>query len=129
MKTALAFDLTTIVPSSHADIEARAAFDTLVRRAWIGDRRALGTLVIAFGSTFLDEARAALGENDQEAAADVVQDLYVAFLERRGRWPPHKGTTVPWIRVRLREIAEAYRKSTPGRKKPPRKFRFSRPSQ
>jgi DNA-directed RNA polymerase specialized sigma24 family protein len=116
MKTTLAIDLTTIIPSSDADLEARAAFDALVRRAWIGDRRALGTLAIAFGSILLDEARAALGEDHEEAAADVVQDLYVTFLERRGRWPPHRGTTVPWVRVRLREISARYRKATCGRK-------------
>ena len=39
MTTELAFDLTTIVPTSHADTDARAAFDALVRPAWIGDRR------------------------------------------------------------------------------------------
>jgi hypothetical protein len=105
MTTDLAFDLTTIVPTSHADTDARAAFDALVRRAWIGDRRALGTLVVTFGAIFLDEARAALGDDREGGAAEVVQDLYGAFLERRGRWPPLRGTTVPWIRIRLREIA------------------------
>jgi DNA-directed RNA polymerase specialized sigma24 family protein len=108
METANAFDITTPLSTADSDGEARAAFDALVRRAWIGDRRALGTIAIAFGGMLLDEARAVVAPRREKAAADVVQDFYVAVMERRGRWPPTQGTTVPWVRVRLREIARGH---------------------
>ena len=108
MKTALAFKTTPRPAAPLTDAEARAMFDTLVRRSWTGDRRALGTLAIAFGSTLLGEARAIVGAHREEDAADIVQDFYVVLLERRGRWPPRHGSTARWVRERMRQVAGRY---------------------
>jgi hypothetical protein len=76
-----------------------------VRDASLGDRRAIGCLAIALGGYFHDEARLALGPRHEQAAADVVQDLYLGLLERRFPFPEIQGCALLWLRRVIRSLA------------------------
>ena len=90
----------------HAtDDEIVEQFDALVLAATRGDRRAIGALAIALGTTLHDEARAALGPDGAQAAGDVVQDLMLGLVERRFAPPRVRGGALPWLKRTVRAIA------------------------
>src|SRR5271169_3177027 len=86
------------------DERTRDEFDELVTRASGGDRHAIGAIAVALGPRLLGEARAILGEFDQEAD-DVLQDFFLALLERRLRFEPAHGRAMPWMCRMVRAIA------------------------
>jgi DNA-directed RNA polymerase specialized sigma24 family protein len=80
------------------------AFDDLVLRASQGDRRAIGAVAIAFGPYLLEEARGCLKGYEHEAE-DVLQDFFLALLERRSRFGPARGRAIPWMCAAVRALA------------------------
>jgi hypothetical protein len=76
-----------------------------VRDASLGDRRAIGCIAIALGGFLHDEARVSLGPAYEQAAGDVVQDLYLGLLERRFTFPEIDGGALYWLRRVIRSLA------------------------
>jgi hypothetical protein len=76
-----------------------------VRDASLGDRRAIGCIAIALGGFLHDEARVALGPRYEQAAGDVVQDLYLGLLERQFTFPEIQGSSLYWLRRVIRSPA------------------------
>jgi hypothetical protein len=91
-------------PSTAA--QNQTAFDDLVLRASQGDRRAIGAVAVAFGPRLLEEAKACLGDYEHEAE-DVLQDFFLALLERRSRFAPAQGRAIPWMCEAVRALARA----------------------
>jgi DNA-directed RNA polymerase specialized sigma24 family protein len=77
-----------VTPSTETG--ASRDLDALVRDAFAGDRSALDTIARELQPRLVHEARATLGDLEYEAE-DVVQDLFVAILERRVRAPRGRG--------------------------------------
>jgi DNA-directed RNA polymerase specialized sigma24 family protein len=71
----------------RTDAQLQDALDALAMRASRGDRRAIGAIAIAFGPRLLQEARAVLGDLEQEAE-DVLQDFFLCLVDRRSRFTP-----------------------------------------
>ena len=76
-----------------------------VRDASLGDRAAIGCIAIALGGFLHDEARVAPGPAYEQAAGDVVQDLYLSLLERRLTFPEIEGGALYWLRRVIRSLA------------------------
>jgi Sigma-70 region 2 len=90
--------------TSPTAAENQDAFEDLVLRASQGDRRAIGAIAIAFGPRLLHEARACL-EGYEHEAEDVLQDFFLALLERRSRFTPARGRAIPWMCEAVRALA------------------------
>ena len=84
---------------------ARDPFDTLVREASRGDRRAIGALAIGYGPTLLAQAREALGEERRQEDADVLQELFLEMTEGAHPFEPGRQRAVEWLRGRVRVLA------------------------
>jgi DNA-directed RNA polymerase specialized sigma24 family protein len=96
-------------PAAHAEtLTGLAAIDETVRRASQGDRDAIGKIAILSGSMLLDEARAVLGDFDDEAA-EVLQDFLLSLLERRSPFTPAQGRAIPWMCGLVRAMARKRR--------------------
>lgn len=101
----------TSFPTPHnpqTDAQLQDDFDDLAMRATHSDRRGLGAIAIALGPTFLEEARAVMGDFAQEAG-DVLQDFFLALLEGRSRFTPAHGRAVPWMCGIVRATARKHR--------------------
>jgi len=94
MKTAIVHPSIPAVPVQPANDDAQVAaeLDEVGRRAAAGDRKA-----IRLGARLLAEARAALGSRFKHEAEDVVQDFFVALLERQSRFLPAQGRAIQWM--------------------------------
>ena len=102
------------MPISHVhhtqtDEQRRADFDDLVRRAAGGDRCAVAAIAIAIGPTLLEQARACLGEFDQDAG-EVLQDFFLCLIERRLLFTPAHGRATPWMCGVVQAIAQQRRR-------------------
>ena len=104
MNTAIKRTQIHLSSTPHTDAQARDDFDDLVLRASQGDRRAIGAIAIAFGPMLLKEAEACL-EGDEHEGADVLQDFFLALLERRSRFAPAQGRAIPWMCGAVRALA------------------------
>jgi hypothetical protein len=69
----------------RTDAPLQDNLEALARRASHGDRRAIGAIAIALGPWLLLEARALLGDFEQEAG-DVLQDFFLCLVQRRSRF-------------------------------------------
>jgi DNA-directed RNA polymerase specialized sigma24 family protein len=76
--------------------------DEQIRRALEGDRDALDAVARELYPRLLHEARTHLGPLEHEAD-DVVQDLFVAILEKRVRAPRGRGDGVAHL-LRLTKV-------------------------
>jgi|HubBroStandDraft_1064217.scaffolds.fasta_scaffold53648_2 hypothetical protein len=83
-------------------------FDELVKRAARGDRRAVGSIAIAFGPMILGEARVVLGEYANEDV-DVLQDFLLFLIDARSFFHPGHGRAIPWMCRIVHAIAETRR--------------------
>jgi DNA-directed RNA polymerase specialized sigma24 family protein len=92
----------------RTDAQLQDALDALAMRASRGDRRAIGAIAIAFGPRLLQEARAVLGDLEQEAE-DVLQDFFLCLVDRRSRFTPARGRAIPWMCGIVRAIARKRR--------------------
>jgi hypothetical protein len=102
------------IPRSHAhhaktEEQRRADFNDLVRRAAEGDRRAIGAIAIAVSPTLLEEARACLGEFEQDAG-EVLQDFFLGLIERRLLFVPAHGRAMSWMCGIVQAIAQQRRR-------------------
>ncbi|HEY2515785.1 MAG TPA: hypothetical protein VGI39_33175 [Polyangiaceae bacterium] len=79
-------------------------FDDLARRACDGDRRALGTIAIAFGGVLTDEARTELA-SPGAAAGECVCALFDGIAEGRLRFDPARERALDWMKGVVRELA------------------------
>jgi hypothetical protein len=109
MKTITVNIATLEIQDHEADAEIQDEFDDLVRRACEGDRRAVGAIAIAIGPKLLSEARAELGEFDQDGT-DVLEDFWLAMLEKRLRYSPAHGRAMPFMCGMVRAIAQQRRR-------------------
>jgi DNA-directed RNA polymerase specialized sigma24 family protein len=94
--------------NAQTDAQVQADFDDLAMRATHGDKRALGAIAIVFGPTLLEEARAVMGDFEQEAP-DVLQDFFLALLEGRSRFTPAQGRAIAWMCGIIRAMARKHR--------------------
>jgi DNA-directed RNA polymerase specialized sigma24 family protein len=76
--------------------------DAQVRLAFLGDRNALDAVARELQPELVYEARRHLGDLEVEAD-DVVQDLFVAILERRVRAPRGRGEALALL-LRLTRV-------------------------
>ncbi len=106
MKTSNARKNTTLgIHDMQTNEQRQDAFDDLARLATEGDRRAIGAIAMAISPTLLEEARAGLGEFEQEAG-DVLNDFFVSLIERRMRFVPAHGRAMPWMCGVVQAIAQ-----------------------
>jgi DNA-directed RNA polymerase specialized sigma24 family protein len=109
MKT-INVNLATLDIQDHeTDAEIQDEFDDLVRRGCEGDRRAIGAIAIAIGPKLLHEARGELGDFGQDGT-DVLQDFWLAMLEKRLRYSPAHGRAMPFMCGMVRAIAQQRRR-------------------
>lgn len=97
------------IHNPQTDEQRQREFDNLARLASEGDRRAIGAIAIAIGPLLLKEARAGLGEFEQEAG-NVLHDLFVSLLERRTRFVPGHARAMPWMCGIVQTIAQQRRR-------------------
>jgi hypothetical protein len=102
----------TLMSNAHClqtEEQRRADFDDLVRRAVEGDRRAVGAIAIAISPTLIEQARACLGEFDQDVG-EVLQDFFLCLIERRLLFTPAHGRAMPWMCGVVQAIAQQRRR-------------------
>jgi len=87
---------------------AQHYFDDVARRALEGDRDAIEKLAREFRAEMVDHADAHLGRFDCDAE-DVVQDVFVAMLERKTPRAPRRASAVAWLLGLLASKAGGFR--------------------
>ncbi len=107
MKTAIVHPSIPAVPLHPANDDAQIAaeLDEIGRRAAAGDRKAIGAIAVKLRPRLLAEARAVLGSRFKHEAEDVVQDFFVALLERQSRFLPAQGHAMQWMCGLVRAMA------------------------
>jgi Sigma-70 region 2 len=83
-------------------------FDDVARRALDGDRDAIEKLAREFRAEMVDHASAHLGRFDCDAE-DVVQDIFLAMLERTIRRAPKRASAVAWLLGLIASKARGFR--------------------
>ncbi len=93
--------------TAATDVQPHDMLDTLVQKASLGDRRAIGALAVGLGPTLLEEAREALGPRRAEEDEDLLQDLFVCLSH--GKLPFVRGRDhgLEWLRRQLESLAHA----------------------
>jgi DNA-directed RNA polymerase specialized sigma24 family protein len=92
----------------QTDAQLQADFDDLAMGASHGDKRALGAIAIALSPTLLEEARAVMGDFEQEAG-DVLQDFFLTLAEGRSRFTPAHERAIAWMCGIIRAMARKHR--------------------
>jgi Sigma-70 region 2 len=64
-----------------------------------------GGLRPPFSPGLLAEAKAVLGPDFEDEAADVLQDFFLSLVEGRSRFAPERGRALPWMFGIVRAIA------------------------
>jgi DNA-directed RNA polymerase specialized sigma24 family protein len=100
---------TTAADDSIASIDSQlqAGLDTLVHRASLGDRRAIGAIAVAYGPALLACARLALGAERATEDADVLQDLFVCMTRAKLPFVPGRDRALAWLEEQLVALAVA----------------------
>jgi hypothetical protein len=83
----------------------RHLLDAVVRRAARGDRDAVALLARSFHAQMVDHAEQHLARLDMDAE-DVVQEVFVALLERALPEPPRGECAVCWLLDRVALFAQ-----------------------
>jgi hypothetical protein len=91
-----------------SDEELLDELDQLVAHGATGDSRAVGAIAIVFSPVLLEEARAELGREHEQDAADVLQTFYLELMEGQLCFPRIRGCALHWMKRTVREIAQRH---------------------
>ena len=96
--------------SATLRIDRRTPDDALMTAALAGDRAALGFLYLRHADALRTAAVRALPAHEEPEADDLVQEVFLALLERRtGDFQPARGRALAWLKgiVRRQALARA----------------------